>query len=306
MARLTFKDFWRNKSFRISIVQTLFFMGWGMVFLHYNIVEYAWVMFLVFPVILGLSLGVLPSTSSVVKGLLVAMLIFFVFCIVSGLEGLICTVFLIPLILPPVFLGFIIAHLFKQYRLLSRKSELSIRLSPLLVLLLLGPLEHFTLQNDKTVNSVSTQIILPYPPTEVFHAIKSIDTLYGPKPFLMQLDLPVPHKCILEREEVGAYRICYFEGGKIVEEITMFEPGKLLAMDVIGYELTGRRWLGFKEAIYTFDSLTTGQTRLTRTTTYTSELYPRAYWKPFEKEGIQQEHHYVFENLRRKLGDRGH
>ena len=63
MARLTFKDFWRNKSFRISIVQTLFFMGWGMVFLHYNIVEYAWVMFLVFPIILGLSLGVLPSTS---------------------------------------------------------------------------------------------------------------------------------------------------------------------------------------------------------------------------------------------------
>ena len=117
----------------------------------------------------------------------------------------------------------------------------------------------------------------------------------------MKLDLPVPFKCILEKEEVGALRICYFEGGRIVERVTVFEPGKLLQMDVIDYELTGRDWLGFKEAIYKFDSLGTNSTKLTRITTYTSKLLPRIYWNRFEKIGVSQEHNYVFENIKSRL-----
>ena len=38
---------------------------------------------------------------------------------------------------------------------------------------------------------------------QVYDAIKSVDTLIADKPFLMKLDLPIPQKCILEKEEVG-------------------------------------------------------------------------------------------------------
>jgi hypothetical protein len=69
-------------------------------------------------------------------------------------------------------------------------------------------------------------------------------------------------------------------------------------MDVIDYQLTGRKWLGFKEAIYYFDETGTGQIRIT---TYTSELYPRFYWQPPEKTGISQEHPYIFNNLHKDL-----
>jgi len=68
-------------------------------------------------------------------------------------------------------------------------------------------------------------------------------------------------------------------------------------MDVIDYELTGRKWLGFKEAIYLIDELDKGQIKMPRITTYTSELYPRFYWRPLEKIGI--EHEYVFSNLKK-------
>ena len=72
-------------------------------------------------------------------------------------------------------------------------------------------------------------------------------------------------------------------------------------MDVIKYELVGRNWLGFKEAIYYFEEIKPNQCKLTRITTYTSVLRPRFYWKPLEELGIQQEHEYVFNNLAKDL-----
>lgn len=92
-----------------------------------------------------------------------------------------------------------------------------------------------------------------------------MDTLDAEKPFLLQLDLPIPTKCVLEKEEVGALRTCYFKGGrlsnadfgggKIVERVTEFERGTVLKMDVVDYHLIGRKWLGFKEANYYFELL---------------------------------------------------
>ena len=72
-------------------------------------------------------------------------------------------------------------------------------------------------------------------------------------------------------------------------------------MDVTDYNLIGRKWLGFKEAVYYFDKSGNGQCKMTRITTYTSELTPRLYWEPLEKLGIQQEHEYIFNYLEKEL-----
>jgi hypothetical protein len=72
-------------------------------------------------------------------------------------------------------------------------------------------------------------------------------------------------------------------------------------MDVIDYNMVGRNWIGFKEAIYYFDKVGKNSCKLTRVTTYTSELTPRFYWEPLEKLGIEQEHAYVLDNLANDL-----
>ena len=172
---------------------------------------------------------------------------------------------------------------------------------PLILFLGLAFIETELTKNEKFVIEVKSEVVLPYTPLQVYDAIKSVDTLDVEKPFLMKLDLPVPQKCVLEKEKVGGLRTCYFEGGHIIEKITELEKGKVLRMDVIDYQLTGRKWLGFKEAIYYFDELDNGGTKMTRITTYTSELYPRFYWKPLEEMGIEQEHQYVFDNLKKDL-----
>ena len=174
-------------------------------------------------------------------------------------------------------------------------------LIPLLLFLCVGFAEKFLTKNNRETIAVKTEMILPYSSMEVYETIKSVDTLIGEKPFLMKLDLPIPNKCILEKEEIGGIRTCYFSGGSITEKITQLEKGRVLKMDVIDYKLPGRKWLGFKEAIYYFDSLGINSCKLTRITTYTSELTPRFYWQPLEKIGISEEHDYVFENLKNDL-----
>ena len=54
-------------------------------------------------------------------------------------------------------------------------------------------------------------------------------------------------------------------------------------------------------AIYTFEDVGNGSCKMIRTTTYSSELYPRFYWRPLEMWGIESEHQYVISNLQKDL-----
>ena len=213
---------------------------------------------------------------------------------------MICVLMAMPLVIGAVAIGALVKFLVTRN---SNKKENLIKSSilPFCIFLTFSFVETELTKNDQFIIEVTSEIILPYSPIQVYETIKSVDTLDAEKPFLMKLDLPIPQKCILHEEKIGGLRTCYFEGGQIVERITELEKGRILKMDVIDYQLTGRKWLGFKEAIYLFDELEDGTTKMKRITTYTSELYPRFYWQPLEKIGIEQEHEYVFSNLIKDL-----
>ena len=215
------------------------------------------------------------------------------------------------LMAPFIFLGYIISHLAKRYRQIKGTNSLPVLILPLIPFLIAAPTEHYVKKDKEVIIEVRTEQVFDYTPEQVYDAIKSVDTLDAEKPFLMKFDLPVPTKCVLEKEEVCGIRTCYFKGGNfsngdfgggtIVEKITALERGKILKMDVTDYNLIGRKWLGFKEAIYYFDKVGNNSCKLTRVTTYTSVLTPRFYWEPMEKLGIRQEHDYVFNNLVKDL-----
>lgn len=295
----------RDRSFRLSIILTFIFLATGFLFLHFGLAAYGLWLFVLLPVVLGVSLGALPNKRTALVGLVICWVFFFIGLVTLGLEGILCVVMVLPVVLPLVFLGAVITHLANRYRLLKATDGLPVLVLPLFVFLFGSLVEKFLVADKKKAMEVKSEIILPYSPQQVYDAIKSVDTLVAEKTFLMKLDLPVPQKCVLEKEEVGGLRTCYFSGGKIVERITALEKGKLLKMDVINYTLTGRKWLGFKEAVYRFDSIGVNRCRMTRITTYTSELRPRFYWEPLERTGIEQEHEYVFRNLKKDLKGKG-
>ena len=303
----------KDRSFRISILLTLIFFGIGIVFLFTGLADFSWALFILLPIVLGIALGAMPNKKYMLWGALGATAIVLIVLLIPGLSGLLCIVMTIPLILPVIFIGCIIGHLSERWQKI-KSDKFHLLLIPLLPFLIIAPLEKNINKDKMAVVSVSTEQVFPYTPEQVYDAIKSVDTLDAEKPYLMLLDLPIPTKCILEKEEVGSIRTCHFKGGKlsnrdfgagtITEKITQLERGKILKMDVVDCNVIGRKWLGFKEAIYYFQKAGDSNCKLIRVTTYTSVLSPRFYWEPLEKLGIQQEHDYVFSNLAKDLEKR--
>lgn len=305
------KEILKDKSFQLSIILTTIFIGTGIAFLFLGLVDYSWILFILLPVVLGLAIGTMKVRKYALQGTMITTILLLIALYIPGLSGVICIVMAIGLVVPFIFLGYVIARLAKRYREIKDTNRLSLLVLPLIPFLIAAPAEHFFKTDKQAVIEVKTEKVFNYTPEQVFDAIKSVDTLDAEKPLLMKFDLPIPTKCILEKEEVGALRTCYFKGGRlsnadfgggtITEKVTQLEKGKVLKMDVIDYNLIGRKWLGFKEAIYYFDKMGDSSCKLTRITTYTSVLTPRFYWQPIEEIGIKQEHDYVFNNLEKDL-----
>lgn len=301
----------KDKSFQLSIILTTIFIGTGIAFLFLGLVDYSWILFGLLPIVLGVAIGTMKVRKYALWGTVITTMLLLIAIYIPGLSGVICIVMAIGLVVPFIFLGYVIARLIKRYRVIKETNKLSILVLPLLPFLIAAPTEHFLKREKETIIEVRTEKIFNYTPGEVYDAIKSVDTLDAEKPFLLKLDLPIPTKCVLEKEEVGALRTCYFKGGRlsnadfgggtITERVTALERGKILRMDVIDYNLIGRKWLGFKEAIYYFEPVNNNSCKLTRITTYSSVLTPRFYWEPMEKLGVRQEHDYVFNNLENDL-----
>lgn len=290
-----------DRSFKLTILLTLIYLGVGFAFLHYGLADYGWILFILLPFSLGVAIGAMPFKKWALIGMFFTVLAFLAFLYLNALEGMICVVMSIPVIIPLVILGVWANKALIALGVFKPTNNLKILIVPLIIVLFGAPIEKYLNSGNVEIVEVKTERIYPYSPDQVYDAIKSVDTLIAEKPFLMKFDLPIPEKCVLEKEAVGGIRTCYFSGGKIIEKITELERGKVLRMDVIDYQLTGRTWLGFKEAIYYFDKVGETHCKLTRITTYTSVLNPRFYWEPLEKLGIRQEHDYVFDNLSNDL-----
>lgn len=264
------------------------------------------VFFVLFPISVGFASAVASGRAKrntlVLALCAIGLLIFLVLAVVLGLEGLVCVVMALPLLLIPLFIGAGIALICQKTiwkERIERERELRIVFLPLLILLLGDPISRLV-EEDAPSATITTSVVLPWSSIDVFRALRSMDTLDAEKPWLLELGLPVPYKCVLEDERVGAKRTCLFPNGHITAEITAYEPGTRLGMEVVEYDLTGRHWFHFGDAGYTFEEQGSG-TRVTRNSSYRSDLRPRWYWEPLEKMGIEQEHEFVLRSLKKNL-----
>jgi hypothetical protein len=289
----------------VSAILITALLGAGMVYVFTIILSsYGWGIFLGIPFFLGLFStlvftvrGARPfkecasvATLSVIvlSGILLGL----------ALEGFICILMAAPIGILLALLGALVGHLIVSVKTAGRERAMMLWMLVLLTPgLLAAEASH---PPGPAVYSAIDRIVVDAPAPQVWDTLKAIDTLTVPKPLLLRMGLPVPVRCTLEREGVGARRTCIFEKGTIDERVLEWEPPRRMRLEIVRSTLPGRHWLGFREAIYELDS-EAGRTRITRTTTYTSILEPRWYWGALEKFGLSSMHSYVLEDLQARF-----
>ena len=292
----------RNTFIKTTIITVvLSCLGFGL--LELNLVPYGFTLFCVMPILIGYVIGQYPKfrITIAVAGV-VGIIIFFYLLVIGGLESWWCVLTLSPLIYLLLFVGMYIGFQIKKSRInKDNKSgtRLNVYILPVLILFISSAIEKFFTEKYTDVK-IETKIILPYSKEIVFDYVKSFDTLQSEKPFLFSIGIQTPLKCVLEKDSVGAKRTCYFKEGSIDEIVTDFKRGDILQMKITKYNMPGRKWLHFQDAIYLFKAVG-NSTELTRITTYKSELKPRFYWNFWEEKAVRAEHDYVLADLKRRL-----
>lgn len=288
-----------NKSFVLAALTFILFI-FGFALLHFGLVSYGWIFFLAYPILIGLLVGDYIPDAKKFSLSIGVVIVFLSILLLLGFEGLICVVMALIYIIPMFLIGVLIHKLVKH---LTNKNSNNLQINLILLVLwtFTAMIDKKTLDSNLEVREVKSEMILNFDRFEINKVVNHMDTVIAPKSLLMYLNLPIPNKCVLHGDSVGAKRTCYFSGGYIDERVTSIIPGKELKLDITNYHLTGRKWLGFKEAIYYFDSISPTKTKLTRISTYTSELGPRWYWEPIERWGIEDEHNFVLFNIKRQL-----
>jgi hypothetical protein len=287
---------------KASII-TVVLSSLGFALLELNLVPYGCTLFCVMPVLIGYVIGQFPKFSiTIVFASILGMVMFFYLLIIGGLESLFCVITLSPFLYLLLFVGMYIGFLIKKAVIKkddNNNTRLSVYILPIIILFISSAIEKFFTEKYTEV-TIETKIMLPYSREMVFDYVKSFDTLQSEKPFLFSIGIQTPLKCVLEKDSVGAKRTCYFKEGTIDEIVTDYKRGEILQMKITKYNMPGRKWLHFQDAIYLFKAVG-DSTELTRITTYKSELKPRFYWGFWEEKAVRAEHDYVMADLRRRL-----
>jgi hypothetical protein len=261
------------------------------------------VLFILLPIIVGFVTALLTRGRNII---FVSLAVGGLFCtailLISNMEGWVCVLMSTPLLAIGMTIGALIGvFVRRQLQKSSQPKFFSFLIVLVLPFFLMGA--NSSEQESRRIpraETVTNQLIVDASPKVVWNQLKSVDKITGSKGFLMTIGLPVPVSCVMEGEGVGAKRTCYFETGSIEERVTEWRPPNLMKFDIVASDVPGRPWLTFKDASYEITSQN-GRTVVTRSTTIVSRLSPSWYWRPLEKIGVETEHEYLFEELKRRI-----
>jgi hypothetical protein len=147
---------------------------------------------------------------------------------VAGMEGLICIVMGLPLLLPLSSLGGLIGGASNPG---SRTAPVLVAVLPLVV----APLESRWEAPVRLQDNV-TEIVVEAPPAVVWQQVVSVDSIQPEerRPALFtRLGFPAPVSATVDGTGVGAVRLARFEGGVVfIETVTDWQEGRRLSFTI--------------------------------------------------------------------------
>jgi hypothetical protein len=132
--------------------------------------------------------------------------------------------------------------------------------------------------------------------------------------WFFRLGIAYPVRARIEGAGPGAIRRCEFSTGAFVEPITVWDPPRRLAFDVISQPPPMHEWSPYQElhpphldstmrsrrGEFRLVALPGGRTRLEGSTWYELDLAPQAYWSIWSDLIVHRIHRRVLEHIRRE------
>ncbi len=207
-----------------------------------------------------------------------------------GIEGLICIMMAIPIMLPLGLFGALIGRAIAVATTNPHRDEWAGMAGCMMALPLIAIVEP-TWRSTPTFE-VMTSVEIHATPEEVWKQVVEFPDITADQEWFFALGIASPQRARIVGQGVGAVRHCEFTTGAFVEPITVWNPPFQLGFDVSEQpdpmvELTPYRHLHPPHLDHSFRStrgefrlieLGNNRTRLEGRTWYELEIYPLSYW----------------------------
>jgi uncharacterized membrane protein YhaH (DUF805 family) len=167
------------------------------------------------------------------------------------------------------------------------------------------------------VHDVTTTIEIDAPPEAVWPHVIGFSDLPEPPRWEYRLGVAYPVRARIDGQGVGAVRRCEFSTGPFVEPITVWDPPRRLAFDVVQQPPSMTEWSPYhdvhaphlegymtsKGGEFRLVELPGRRTRLEGTTHYTLAIYPDLYWRGWAELLLHGIHTRVLQHVKRLSED---
>lgn len=225
-----------------------------------------------------------------------------------ALEGAICLIMAVPIVVPIGLVGGVIGKV-----IADATTTPSSHIPPmLLVLPILAGVESATTPTPEHL--VTSSVEIDAPPEVVWRNVVDFPPIDARAAWYFRAGIACPMEATIEGNGVGAVRRCVFTTGEFVEPITAWEEPRRLAFDVREQphpmnelnpfgsphppHLDGA--LQSTRGEFRLTPLPGGRTRLEGRTWYRLEMAPRGYWKIWTDAIIHRIHLRVLDHIRRE------
>jgi uncharacterized membrane protein YhaH (DUF805 family) len=226
-----------------------------------------------------------------------------------GLEGAICILMAVPIMLPIALMGAMIGRAIAIETRRPRREHRGL-IGCLLAVPIFASWEG-SLVSTPTL-AVTTHIDVQAPLDVVWNAVVRFPEITARPAWYFRMGIAAPLRARIEGQGVGALRYCEFTTGTFVEPITTWDKPHCLAFTVSEqpepmFELTPYRHLhpphldGSFRSIrgeFQLSPLPGGGTRLAGTTWYTLAIHPHAYWTIWSDALVHRIHERVLKHIK--------
>jgi hypothetical protein len=275
---------------------------------------YGWGLFVLAPLMMGwvtaysANRKVLLSSSATDKLVILTSCIGGLLLLLFALEGLICLLMASPLAILCAWIGGVTGReMAIQRGDKAKPMMMSVAVLPLMI----------ALEATMPVNldmASQESIVVDAAPLTVWRAVTSEDAIEDRPALPFRLGLAYPLSAELSGSHVGARRTGHFSTGMAHERITVWNPGRQLAFEVLStppvmHELSPWKVVHAPHAVGYFQTawtsfdlapLSGGRTRLTVRSTSTLALDPAPYWAPMARWAISSNNRRVLAHLKAK------